>query len=59
MTAWKRLKNLWKLSGTAPEWQEPFESQKPFWPTANTQQATIIPYEKVDPIKKITQENGN
>ena len=60
MTAWERLKNLWKLSA-----YEPAIPGKQYW-TPGTQitqlvkepkPAVFIPHNKRDPVKEIVQQH--
>lgn len=52
---WARLKRLWKLSGAAEvDWDK--EGNATLTILGRTPKATFIPYEKVDPVKKITEE---
>lgn len=52
MTAWQRLKNLWKLSavGLPPTTVEP----KTFHISQDLGSAIFIPHEKRDPVKELT-----
>lgn len=58
---WQRIRNLWRLSGEArilmPN--EPIPKDHMFAHIITPTRATIIPYQKVDPIKKITEETND
>lgn len=57
MNLWQRIKNLWEISETGQAWQTPFQSVEPI-SRSDWDKATIIPYQKIDPIKKITEEHA-
>lgn len=52
MTAWERLKNLWKLSEHA---HITIAEEPQHIPNGDEQHAIFIPLNKRDPVKEITQ----
>lgn len=56
---WQRIKNLWDLSSFRPDFEDDGHTRRidPILKAFPPQNAVIIPYEKVDPIKRITEEN--
>lgn len=58
MNPWKRLKNLWRLSGETGFYPLPedFPKKTPF--SFFKESGTFIPYEPISPIKKITEEHA-
>lgn len=61
MTVWKRFKNLWALSALKEEQFDPIfeQTRSALLAIEQRAQATIIPYQKEDPIKKITEEHAD
>lgn len=56
---WQRIRRLWRLS--SPEKPLPW-GQKIYDEVSNMsyeEMAQIIPYQKIDPIKKITEEHAD